>query len=98
MCRKVMPMAAAAELVKDGQMLALGGNALHRTPAAYAHALARLKRFNLKIAGAAPAMRLTCSAQPGLWTRCTLGSLGLKMNTAWRQDFARVVRRAGSRP
>jgi glutaconate CoA-transferase subunit A len=57
-------MAAAAELVKDGQMLALGGNALHRTPAAYAHALARLKRFNLKIAGAAPgyASDVLCAA------------------------------------
>jgi glutaconate CoA-transferase subunit A len=38
MHRKVMSMAAAAELVKNGQMLALGGNALHRTPAAPGYA------------------------------------------------------------
>jgi glutaconate CoA-transferase subunit A len=64
MHRKVMSMAAAAELVKNGQMLALGGNALHRTPAAYAHTLAGLKRSNLKIAGAAPgyAADVLCAA------------------------------------
>lgn len=51
MHRKVMPMAAAAGLIKDGQALALGGNALHRSPAAFAHELAKLNRTNLKIAG-----------------------------------------------
>lgn len=39
MHRKVMPMATAASLIKDGEMLAIGGNALHRTPSAFCHEL-----------------------------------------------------------
>ncbi len=64
MHRKVMPMAEAVDLVKNGQILALGGNALHRSPAAFAHALAGLKRSNLKVAGAAPgyASDVLCAA------------------------------------
>jgi glutaconate CoA-transferase, subunit A len=48
-----MSMTEAASLVEDGQLLALGGNALHRTPAAFGRELARRKHGALKICGAA---------------------------------------------
>lgn len=64
MHRKVMPMAAAAGLIKDGQMLAVGGNALHRTPATFCHELAKRGRKDLKLASAAPgyASDVLCAA------------------------------------
>lgn len=64
MFRKVMTMSEAASLVKDGQMVAVGGNALHRTPAAFCHELARHKRSCLKMVGAAPgyASDVLCAA------------------------------------
>lgn len=64
MFKKVMPMAAAVSLIKDNQLLALGGNALHRTPAAFAHHLARVGRKGLKVCGAAPgyASDVLCAA------------------------------------
>lgn len=54
MIKKVMSMAEAVDLIKENQLLAMGGNALHRTPAAFAHCLARAKVGGLKVCGAAP--------------------------------------------
>ncbi|MHB8156167.1 MAG: CoA transferase, partial [Desulfocucumaceae bacterium] len=54
MQRKLMPMTSAASLIEDGQLLAVGGNALHRTPAAFCHELAEMSRTRLKIVGIAP--------------------------------------------
>lgn len=64
MFKKVMSMAEAVDMIEDNQLLALGGNALHRTPAAFAHHLARAKREGLKVCGAAPgyATDVLCAA------------------------------------
>jgi len=61
---KLMSMDQAVDLVKDNQLLAIGGNALHRTPAAFAHHLAKANRKGLKICGAAPgyASDVLCAA------------------------------------
>jgi len=53
MSSKVKSMSEAVRLVQDGQLLAVGGNALHRTPAAFCHELAKLGRKGLKDCGAA---------------------------------------------
>mgnify|MGYP000916869603 CR=1 FL=1 len=50
---KVMSLTDAVQLVKDGQLLAIGGNSLHRNPAAFCNELAKLKRKGLKACGAA---------------------------------------------
>lgn len=56
MKNKVMSMADAVGLIEDNQLLALGGNALHRTPAAFAFELAKANRSGLKVCGAAPGL------------------------------------------
>ncbi len=65
MISKLMTMPDAVRLVLNGQMLAVGGNALHRTPAAFCQELAMLKRTHLKGVGAAPgfAMDVLCAAE-----------------------------------
>jgi glutaconate CoA-transferase subunit A len=64
MVEKVMSMTSAAKLVKDGMMLALGGNALHRSPVAFSRELARQGRRGLAAVGAAPGLAtdLLCAA------------------------------------
>lgn len=64
MISKLKSMSEAVQLVQDGQMLAIGGNALHRTPAAFCHELAKSKRHELTGVGAAPgyAMDVLCAA------------------------------------
>lgn len=65
MLSKVKTMSEAVRLVQNGQMLGVGGNALHRTPAAFCHELAKLGRKELKGVGAAPgyAMDVLCAAE-----------------------------------
>lgn len=65
MFSKLKTMSEAVRLVQDGQMLAVGGNALHRTPAAFCQELAKLKRTKLKGVGAAPgfAMDVLCASE-----------------------------------
>ena len=65
MFNKVITMSKAAQLVQGGQMIAIGGNALHRTPAAFCHELAKLKRKELKGVAAAPgyAMDVLCASE-----------------------------------
>ncbi|NPV26388.1 MAG: hypothetical protein HPY81_02795 [Firmicutes bacterium] len=62
---KLMSMRDAVQLVQDGQMIAVGGNALHRTPAAFCQELAKLKRTGLVGVGAAPgyAMDVLCASE-----------------------------------
>ena len=57
-------MPDAAERILDGQMIAVGGNALHRSPVAFCREVARQKRQELRGVGAAPglAMDLLCAA------------------------------------
>jgi glutaconate CoA-transferase subunit A len=61
---KVVPMADAVALVQDGQTLALGGNLLHRLPAAFARALARAGRRRLEVVKTAASydVDLLCAA------------------------------------
>jgi glutaconate CoA-transferase, subunit A len=49
----LVSMSEAVGLIEDGQLIAFGGNALHRTPAAFSRELARRKPTGLKICGAA---------------------------------------------
>jgi glutaconate CoA-transferase subunit A len=63
MSSKVKSMSEAVRLVQDGQLLAVGGNALHRTPAAFCHELAKLGRKGLKDCGAAAGYALDVRLQ-----------------------------------
>ncbi len=53
MQEKVMSLSQAADLVKDGMLLAVGGNAMHRNPSLFCLELTRKPVKNLKVCGAA---------------------------------------------
>lgn len=78
MFSKLKSMSEAASLVQDGQMIAVGGNALHRTPTAFCQELAKQKRSALRGVGAAPgiAMDVLCSA--GSLTEIYFGFFGFE--------------------
>ncbi len=61
---KLLPLSEAAALVEDGRMVALGGNSLSRTPAAFARELARQGRRGLALIKTAGAydVDLLCAA------------------------------------
>jgi glutaconate CoA-transferase subunit A len=54
MKEKLMTMSQAVDLVEDGQLLALGGNSLHRSPVAFGFQLAKKGFKSLKACAAAP--------------------------------------------
>ena len=64
MKKKLMTLAAAVELIGGGQMLGVGGNSLHRSPAAFCHELAGSGRKGFTMVGAAPgyASDVLCAA------------------------------------
>jgi glutaconate CoA-transferase subunit A len=65
MLSKMKSLSEAAELVQNEQMIAVGGNALHRTPAAFCHELAKQGRKDLIGVGAAPgyALDVLCASE-----------------------------------
>lgn len=54
MQEKLMSLSQATDLIKDGMLLAIGGNAMHRNPTLFSLALAKKPLKNLKCCGAAP--------------------------------------------
>ncbi len=64
MKNKLMPLNAAVGLIGSGCMIAVGGNSLHRSPAAFCHELAGCCRAGLTLVGAAPgyAADVLCAA------------------------------------
>lgn len=53
---KVMSLSQATGLIKDGMLLAIGGNAMHRTPSLFTLALTKTPVKELKLCGAAPGL------------------------------------------
>lgn len=54
MKEKMMSLSQAADLIKDGMLLAMGGNGMHRNPTLFALELSRRPLKGLKLCGAAP--------------------------------------------
>jgi len=54
MKEKVMSLSQATDLIKDGMLLAIGGNAMHRNPTLFSLALTQKPVKELKVCGAAP--------------------------------------------
>jgi len=53
MYEKVMSLSQATDLIKDGMLLGIGGNGMHRTPTIFSMALTQKPVKDLKICGAA---------------------------------------------
>lgn len=54
MKEKVMSLSQAVDLIQDGMLLAMGGNAMHRNPTLFSLALTLRPVKELKCCGAAP--------------------------------------------
>lgn len=53
---KMMSLSQATDLIKDGMLLGIGGNGMHRTPSLFSLALTKKPVKELKVAGAAPGL------------------------------------------
>jgi glutaconate CoA-transferase subunit A len=64
MTNKVITLEEAAKLVKDGDMVAFGGNVLHRAPMAFAREIIRQRKKSLKVVKTAGAheVDILCAA------------------------------------
>lgn len=56
MKEKMMSLAQATDLIKDGMLLGMGGNAMHRNPVLFSLALTKKPLQKLKVCGAAPGL------------------------------------------
>lgn len=56
MQEKLTSLSQATDLIQDGMLLAIGGNAMHRTPTLFSLALTKKPVKNLKLCGAAPGL------------------------------------------
>jgi glutaconate CoA-transferase subunit A len=75
---KLMPLAAAAALVRDGAHLTLGGVMLHRIPAAFVRELARQGRRGLRLSKPSPSYDLDLLAAAGCLAEVDAGIASLE--------------------
>ena len=78
MFSKLKSMSEAAGLVQDGQMIAVGGNGLHRNPIAFCQELAKQKRSGLHGVGAAPGLAMDVLCAGGNLTDIFFGFFGFE--------------------
>ncbi len=97
MAGKLVSLAQAASLVCDGDLIALGGNALTRTPAAFARELARQGRKGLALVKTAGAydVDVLCAAQAVAQTQT--GYVGFENLFGLAPSYRRGVERGGVR-
>ncbi|MEE9275939.1 MAG: CoA-transferase [bacterium] len=75
---KLLSLSEAARLVQDGQMLALGGNSLTRSPAAFVRELARQGRRGLRLVKTAGAYEVDLLCAAGAVAEVHAGYVGFE--------------------
>lgn len=75
---KLLSLSEAAQLVKDGQMIALGGNSLTRSPAAFVRELTRQKRTGLCLIKTAGAYDVDLLCAAGVTSEVRSGYIGFE--------------------
>ncbi len=78
MKKKLMTIDSAVGLIGSGQMLAVGGNSLHRSPAAFCHELAGAGRSGFTMVGAAPGYASDVLCAAGCVDRIYFGFFGFE--------------------
>ncbi len=78
MASKMMSLTEAVALVQDGDLLALGGNALTRTPAAFVRELARRGRKGLRLVKTAGAYDVDLLCAAGAVAQTQTGYVGFE--------------------
>ncbi len=88
---KLVTLAEAARLVEDGQMIALGGNSLTRTPATFVRELARQKRRDLCLVKTAGAYDIDLLCAAGAVAEVRSGYIGFENMFGLAQAYRRGV-------
>ncbi len=94
---KLVSLPEAARLVEDGQMIALGGNSLTRTPAAFVRELARLERRDLRLIKTAGAYDVDLLCAAGVAAEVQSGYIGFENLFGLAQSYRRGVESGGVR-
>lgn len=84
-------LSEAAALVQDGQLLAIGGSLLQRTPAAFVRELARQGRRNLELAKPSPGYDADLLAAAGCLSRIQCGIVSFEQPFGMAPSFRRAV-------
>lgn len=78
MKEKLMSLSQAVDLVKDGMLLAVGGNGMHRNPTLFSLALTQRPVKELKVCGAAPGIAADILFATGQADTAYFGFFGLE--------------------
>lgn len=78
MKEKVISLSQGVDLIKDGMLLAMGGNAMHRNPTLFSLALTQRPVKELKVCGAAPGIAADILFATGQADRAYFGFFGLE--------------------
>jgi glutaconate CoA-transferase subunit A len=91
MAHKLKDLSEAAALVKDGELLALGGNLMHRIPAALVRELARQGRMDLEVVKTAGAYDIDLLAAAGCLRGVHAGYVGFEAEFGLAPNYRRAV-------
>jgi glutaconate CoA-transferase subunit A len=91
MTDKRCSLAEAAGLVRDGEMVAVGGSLLQRTPAALVRELARQGRRDLELAKPSPGYDADLLAAAGCLARIRSGIVSFEQPFGMAPNFRRAV-------
>ena len=91
MAGKITSLTEAAALVRDGDLLALGGNALTRIPAAFARELARQGRKKLRLVKTAGAYDVDLLCAAGAVAQTQTGYVGFENLFGFAPSYRRGV-------
>ncbi|RMF92704.1 MAG: CoA transferase subunit A [Nitrospinota bacterium] len=78
MQEKVMTLEAGGKLLQDGDLVALGGNTLHRSPSAFVRELARQGKRDLKVVKTAGAYDIDLLCAAGVVSEVYAGYVGFE--------------------
>lgn len=78
MREKLMSLAQATDLIKDGMLLGVGGNGMHRNPLLFTLALSQKPLKDLKVCGAAPGIGADVLMATGQADTAYFGFFGLE--------------------
>lgn len=88
---KLMTLQEAAALVQDGSLIALGGNLLHRIPAAFARELARQGKRDLQLTKTAGGYDIDLLCAAGCVAAVHAGFIGFEAEFGLAPNFRRAV-------
>lgn len=91
MREKLMSLPTAAELVRDGMLLAVGGNAMHRNPTLFFMELTGRPVKDLKLCGAAPGIAADILLASGQANTAYFGFFGLENEAGLAPGMRRAM-------